>query len=349
MSAPRVDRRMVAWTALTYAAVAAAHWATLRHLGVASPSRAAAMTVLPVVLTTLAALAWLRRVASRRARGLAAAMRSLAAGDYSVRLPDPPTAEFLSVQRSFSRMAEALEDARARLVDADARRRRLFADLAHELATPVSAVLGVVDTLTVPALVPDEAARARLHAALLMEAQLLARLVDDVRDLSALEDPDVSVQRASTDLGDVVRRAAEVARASGLGGLRVELPRDAVVLRCDATRIEQVLRNLLSNAQRHTPPGGEVRVRLWRDPAGAQIEVEDSGPGVPDALLDRLGERLFRADPSRDRRTGGGGMGLAIARGIVARHDGALRFQRGSLGGLRALVTLPDHDPRAEG
>lgn len=101
------------------------------------------------------------------------------------------------------------------------------------------------------------------------------------------------------------------------------------------------MRIIVANATRYTPHDGTVTVTLARVGGTIDLVVDDSGPGVPDTLLERLGERLFRVDPSRDRRTGGHGLGLAIARRIAARHDGEVAFERSPLGGLRVTVTLP--------
>jgi signal transduction histidine kinase len=297
------------------------------------------------------ALLLLRRVAATRAKGLVDAMKRLARRDFSARLAAPPAAEFEVVKEGFSEMALALEAAEQKLTDADARRRRLFADLAHELATPASTILAIADTLAHPTLARDEDARLRWIAALSHEAQMLGRLVEDVRDLAALEDPDVSVVRephALAPLLERVLRAQQVARGPA-PSLVIDAP-SPVCVDCDPDRLEQVVRNLLSNAARHTPPDGAITVTLSRDDAAhtAMILVEDSGVGVDEALLDRLGQRLFRVDPSRDRRTGGHGMGLAIARGIVARHGGSVRFERASSGGLRVVILLPCCDPPSE-
>jgi len=115
----------------------------------------------------------------------------------------------------------------------------------------------------------------------------------------------------------------------------------------DPHRVEQVLLNLLHNARRHAPAAGLVRVTVGAAPGGARVTVDDDGPGVDDALLPRLGERMFRADPSRSARSGGSGLGLSIAARIVALHGGAMRFARSPLGGLRVEFTLPDTPPLA--
>lgn len=311
--------------------------------GVVTPSPKLVVVVsVAFAMGFIPALFQLRRVAVFRARGLVSAMMRLASRDFSARLASPPAAELVIVQEGFHAMAEAIADADRAIRESDARRRRLFADLSHELATPTSAIMGIADTLAQPGLVTDESQRKRWIDAIADEAQLLARLIADVRDLAALEDPDVSVLReehAWRPLIERVVRAWPSQREPSLT-FRSHVD-DEVMVSCDPARIAQVVRNLLSNAQRHTPKQGSVSIEVHRDESQALLVVEDTGSGVDDALLSRLGERLFRADPSRDRRTGGHGMGLAIVRGIIARHDGAVRFARAASGGLRVEVRLP--------
>ncbi|HZJ65494.1 MAG TPA: ATP-binding protein, partial [Kofleriaceae bacterium] len=109
----------------------------------------------------------------------------------------------------------------------------------------------------------------------------------------------------------------------------------------DAMRVDQALANLLSNAMRYTPSGGRIAIGVEHVAQTVQLTVEDSGTGVPDDVLPRLGQRLLRLDPSRNRTTGGSGLGLSIVSAIVKRHDGTLQFGRAALGGLRVVVTLP--------
>ncbi len=275
-------------------------------------------------------------VARRRARRLVQALDAIARGDLEERLPDAPDSEFVAVQHAFNTMGGALAEARAKLERADAERRRLFADLAHELATPASAMLGLVDTLAEPSLCATEADRARLMSALDGEATRLARLVADLRELATLDEPDVRVEREPTNLAALAGRVVDRPPFAG----HVELIGSAVTVSADPLRLEQVLVNLLKNALRYAGTGA-VRVEVSAAGAVARLTVEDAGPGVADEQLARLGERLFRGDPSRDRRTGGHGLGLAIVRAIVEKHGGTITFAHAKLGGLAVEIELP--------
>src|SRR5262249_20869092 len=143
-------------------------------------------------------------------------------------------------------------------------------------------------------------------------------------------------ERARADVAAIARGAAERAADA-----RVTCAADEAFARVDAVRIEQVVVNLIGNALRYTPPDGRVAVTVRAHAGGARLEVGDSGTGVPDEMLPRLGERLLRIDPSRSRATGGHGLGLSIVKVIVERHDGTLRFGRSPLGGLHVTIDLP--------
>lgn len=312
----------------------------------------------PLTLATLAFSWTLAREIRRRTGILASALGRISTGDFTTQLPPPPDPEAEHVYGAFNGMRDALAKAQRQLAHADAQRRRLFGDLTHELATPVSAVLGIVDTLAQPALVPTEADRARLLALLEGEAVRLQRLVGDMRDLAVLDEPEASLDAAPMDLCEHARGAVERFRALPLRGdeareagprvsFELVVPDGPVVIEADAGRVDQVLTNLLTNAHRHTPTGGTVRVTVRvvsetesRAPA-VELVVEDSGAGVPEPQRSQLGGRLFRPDSARDRRTGGHGLGLSIVRSIAEKHRGALTFSDSELGGLRATVVFP--------
>lgn len=297
----------------------------------------AAPLLLPAVMTpTIVTL-----VSRLRMRGLVATMQRVAAGELATPLPPPPSRDFAMVANSFATMQRALAEAMARLRTIDSQRRRFFADLAHELATPVSSILGLCDTLSSPDLYGslDPQLQQRLLLSLGEEAQRVGDLTRSLSELAHLEDPDVQLHRSRVDLAPRVHRIVE--RLNLESGARIACQVEPALACVDVARSEQVLVNLLSNARRYTPPQGEIQVQLRSVEDGIELVVQDGGPGVPEALLARLGERLLRLDPSRDRRTGGHGLGLSIVRQIVRRHGGRLEFRNGSGGGLRAGVWLP--------
>jgi signal transduction histidine kinase len=275
-------------------------------------------------------------VARRGFRPLVDALQRVAAGEPGVRLTDAPGP--LAASRASSLLVQdALDRATGHLAQADARRRLLFADLAHEIATPTSALLGLADTLGRPELIPTEAIRARLLRAVEDEAERIGRLIDDLRDLAELDDPDVPLAPERVDLAALAHAAA--ARFDR-DGPPIQVEAAPAWAWGDAARIDQVLANLLVNARRHAPTG-EVALAVRAAAGGAEIVVEDSGPGVPDEALPQLGVRLRQLDAGSGARPRRHGLGLAIVRAVVRKHGGALTFDRSPRGGLRVTILLP--------
>lgn len=269
------------------------------------------------------------------------AFERIAGGELDLELPPPPDADVAGVRTAMLSMSTALRDLTQRLRDADASRRRLFSDLSHELATPSSTIIALVDALGTPGLSATEAQRNEIVEALIGETARLARLVTDMRDLGQLDDPDFVLEREKVDLSATVSSVAQRLKLTKLGGMKVEVETEPTTAWVDRERIEQVVVNLLTNAARYAAEAGRIRVRVREDGELARIVVDDAGEGVPSDKLERLGERLLRIDPSRSRKTGGSGLGLSIVRAIVERHGGSVRFGKSALGGLEVTLELP--------
>ena len=284
-----------------------------------------------VVALVLGAL--LVRGITRPLRQLSDASRSIAAGDLDARVPTRSSDEVGQLAAAFNQMAADL----ARAEDA---RRQSVADIAHELRTPLTVIQGHLEALAdgiFPA-DPDNLAPA------LDQARLLARLVDDLRTLSLAEAGRLALAPTLTDVGDWASGVVAGFRATAADrevALRLDVAQDLPDVRMDPGRMAQVLGNLLDNALRYTPAGGQVGVRVARGSGGVVVSVTDTGPGVPPDYLPHLFERFWRGDPSRSRRTGGSGLGLAIARRIVEAHGGQVWAEAVAEGGLRVSFCLP--------
>jgi signal transduction histidine kinase len=279
-----------------------------------------------------------RFIAKRVSTALINAYTGVAAGNFATRFP-PTTAgsDFISVREAFANMAAALEEAMNALREADLDRRRLFADLAHELATPTTTLLGIAHALRSS---PATADVPRLLDHLESETGRLERLIADVREIAHLEDPALSMNTEPCDLGELVNRVVErtrIARPS----ITLRYARTTAQATVDPLRIDQVVTNLLDNAARHAGTNGTVSIALTTHPNDHRILIEDSGAGVPDDVLPQLGRRMLRLDPSRASSSGGHGLGLSIVCVIVERHGGDVTFGRASLGGLSVDVRLP--------
>ena len=332
--------------AIALSAVPVAAWvvrALLGREGLALSGEAFALdVVLPIGVAATFSWSAYSYILAKHAVALREAMRRIAAGEHSPGAPEITRGvdrDLLRMRETFDEMRGQLDRALRRVAQADEQRRRLFADLAHELATPASALLGLGDTLGQGDVHLDETERRRLMSSLEGETLRIARLVEDIRDLAELDDPDVSFVRERADVAAVVARAVE--RFSPGDGAAIMLDAREAFAEIDPLRIDQAITNLLCNARRYTPQDKSIRVAVFAQENGATIIVEDGGPGVPPEALERLGERLFRVDAGRDRRTGGHGLGLAIVRATMARHAGATRFDVAERGGLRVTLTLP--------
>lgn len=228
----------------------------------------------------------------------------------------------LALARQLAAARREADAALARVQQLDSSRRELVAWVSHDLRTPLAAARAMVEALD-DGVVSDEATVRRYHRQMGQEVDRLAALVDDLFELSCIEADALRLDLEPLPVGDVVGDA--VSRALVLAAarrVRIEtIGEPSLLVRGSAPELTRVLSNLLDNAIRHTPAGGVVRVRLGRETAGAVVvDVRDQCGGIPDHDLPRVFEPAYRGDTART--AGGGGLGLAIARGLVEAHDG---------------------------
>ncbi|GAA2838249.1 sensor histidine kinase [Crossiella cryophila] len=310
----------------------------LLSLGAGDPPPSRTVPLLPALLAAagvalVATLGmWLvsRRVL-RPVGALRAASTRLGAGDLAERVPVRGDDEIAELAGAFNRMADSLQRS-------EERQRRMIADIAHELRTPLANIRGYLEALKDGVLPPDRALFASLHE----EALLQQRLIEDIQLLALADAGSLAYERGPVDLGEVVAAtrtgfqavatAAEVALVS-----TVDDP--APVVDGDPNRLRQVLGNLVSNAIRATPAGGRVTLTARIEGAEAVLTVSDTGSGIHAADLPFVFDRFWRADDARARATGGSGLGLSIAREIVTAHGGVITAE--SPGGARFTVCLP--------
>lgn len=224
-------------------------------------------------------------------------------------------------------------------------RRELVANVSHELKTPVAALKGFLELLEDDAI--DPAARREFLGLMTAETQRLERLIEEQMELARLDSGGLPLDREDMDLGVLVEEAsrprAVLAARDGVD-LVVRVP-GPVPMRADGPRLEQVLLILLDNAERHTPAGGRIGVRVDVDGPDAVLVVSDTGEGIPRESLGSVFDRFYRADPARETRgRAGAGLGLAIARGIVRAHGGEITVVSEPGSGAEFTVRLP-RDP----
>jgi two-component system, OmpR family, sensor kinase len=262
----------------------------------------------------------------RRFAGTAAAVD---AGDLSPRVDVDPSsaAELRTLADAFNHMLDRLEDAFAR-------QRGFVSDASHELRSPLTAIRGQIEVL---AREPDPGATEvrRVEAATLSELGRVERLVDELLALARLDEGAGPARReldAAAFLREAVAAAPGEARLGATAAGRIELDPDMVA---------RVIRNLVENARRHAGPEGEVTVSSAAVAGRLRVDVDDDGPGIPPAERERVFDRFHRSDAARDRSSGGAGLGLAIARAIVAAHQGTIRAEESPAGGARVSFELP--------
>ncbi|MDP1571698.1 MAG: HAMP domain-containing sensor histidine kinase [Vicinamibacterales bacterium] len=273
--------------------------------------------------TALAALI-VFRPAHARLRALQEAADRLGAGDASARAPDEGGDEIASVARSFNRMAGELAARQAALVDADRARRQLLADVSHELMTPLTAIRGYAETLSLPQFAPPGDA-GRYVGIVIEEVDRIERLVGDLLDLARYEAGGAALASEPLAVADLFARVRArhqpVMRERGID-LHDHIAADAAVVVGDARRLEQALQNLAANALRHSGPGGRVSLSATRRGASVVLAVADTGTGIAPEHLPHVFDRFYKADPSR--ADGGTGLGLSIVRAIVEQHGGTV-------------------------
>jgi signal transduction histidine kinase len=264
---------------------------------------------------------------------LTAASRAVASGALETRVAVRSRDEVGQLATAFNQMAADLDRA-------EEARRQQAADIAHELRTPLTVIQGQMEALA-DGIFPADAEHLGL---VLAQTHLLARLVEDLRTLSLADAGQLTLSPTPVDIGEWVAGVASgfraVASEQGIS-LHLETKDDLPLLEIDPGRMSQVLGNMLDNALRHTPTGGQVAICAARRGSDVVITVTDTGPGVMPEHLSHLFERFWRGDPSRSRRTGGSGLGLAIAQRIVEAHGGRIWAENGPDSGLQIGFSLP--------
>lgn len=279
---------------------------------------------------------------STASRDLEDLARRLGDGDL-IMVGDVPVAQELQ------RLATELHHASARLDEArrkersmESARRELIAWVSHDLRTPLAGIRAMVEALE-DGVVEDPADVDRYHATMRRETDRLAMLVDDLFELSRIEAGALDLRFEDVTLGDIVAEAVAgampVAMAKGVR-LHGESDGDEPSLRVAPAELTRVVRNLLDNAIRHTPAGSDIEVRCAMVDGNATVSVADTCGGIPDDDLGRVFDLAFRGDDARGSANGGGGLGLAIAHGLVRAHHGTIRVE--NLGpGCCFTVELP--------
>jgi signal transduction histidine kinase len=315
-------------TCLPLVVVLASGWVMF---GMHDHAKVIAVAVASALAALVGALLLVRWILGPLERLRAASVR-VAGGELTARASESGPRELLELGGAFNEMAGSLEQ----LFDA---RRQLVAWASHDLRTPLASLRAMVEALE-----DGLASQEEYLPAIREQLDTLSLLVEDLFELARIDAGVLTLELHDARLGDLVSsclRALDAeARARNIHLAADVDPADPTV-RIAPEKIERVLLNLLTNAVRHTPSDGAVSVVVRPEPERVVVAVEDTGAGLTPTAARRMFERFWRDDEARTRSTGGAGLGLAIARGLVQAHGGAMWAENRSSGGARVAFTLP--------
>jgi signal transduction histidine kinase len=299
-------------------------------------------SVVVVVLAAIVAILFSRTITRPLAR-LTNTAHVLASGDYSARVKTNAQSELGDLADTFNEMAGRLEKDVDELRQQEYLRRELIMNITHDLATPLTAIAGLGESLVdgVNQNREDYEATGRI---IVRETLRLHRLVKDLHLMAKVEAGAMQPQPKVLRLAAVVDEALavltpEFERANVEP--RNNVPYDLPPVWADPDMLMRVFSNLCDNALRHTPPGGAIMVDAGQQENMLEIAIIDTGKGIPAEALSRVFDRFYRADASRQVNTGGSGLGLAIVQAIVEAHGGRIRAENAPQGGARIIFTLP--------
>ena len=289
----------------------------------------------------------------RRLRTLEQAARDLGQGRTNVRAAEGGGDEVSSLAHTFNRMADDLSARAAALSASDRARRQLLADVSHELMTPLAAIRGYTETLSMPEITLDGETRQKYLGIIGDETQKLEALIGDLLDLARLEGGGGTLTIEEVPVRELFGRIADrhgpTIRERQIA-LDVDVRPPDLSVEGDAQKLEQALQNLAANALRHTPAGGRLTIRAEATGEDAIFVVRDTGPGIPPEHLPHIFGRFYKVDAARSAATeSGSGLGLSIVRAIVERHGGRVTASNAQDGGAAFEIRLPlTHRPPSD-
>lgn len=274
--------------------------------------------------------------------------KRIAEGDLKARVEYTGLKEFRQLADRFNHMGDSLEASFKQVSAAEAAQRELVANMAHDLRTPLASVQSYVEALE-DDVIQDEATFRQYLATIRTETVRLGELIQDLFELSTLESAkqeteEFKISVAEDVLIELLPRFVKPCEAKSLQ-LKVELPDRPLKLRMAPRHLERVLQNSLENAVRYSPKGGTIScsaVEVDGGPASGWIRfaIEDQGPGIPPEERERIFERFYRSDRSRNRESGGAGLGLSIAKRLVEQYGGEIGVVESETGGSTFWFTV---------
>lgn len=274
---------------------------------------------------------------------LAFTAQQLAEGDLGARVSVSGKDEVAQVGLAFNEMADQLQEVDMQRTELENLRRDLIAWASHDLRTPLTSIRVRAEALN-DGVLDDPETQQRYYQSILSDVMALNALFDDMFELAQLDRIEIALEKSPVSLTELIQESLERFQAISKEQdvqLTADVGDEVDPVTLNSAKISRVLDNLLSNSLRYTPAGGRVVVTAGRDGGNILVAVEDSGPGFNEADIPRLFEQFYRGEQARTRATGGAGLGLAIARGVVEAHDGRIWAENMPGGGARVSFTLP--------
>ncbi|MCH8025625.1 MAG: HAMP domain-containing histidine kinase [Chloroflexi bacterium] len=297
-------------------------------------------------IVTLFFSLWVATTVAGRIELVASGIRSLAGGDYQARLADAGKDEVAQLAVDVNLLAARLQAAEEQRAALDRERRELTAAISHDLRTPLASVRAMVEALD-DHVVEEAGEVKRYYGTMRREIERLSSMIDDLFELARMDAGALELERRPVALQEVAAEVVDAMQAQAKqAGVALALRVDGSPseLSLDGARIERVAANLVRNALEHAPAGGQVAVRVFAENGWATLEVTDNGEGMEPDVIERVWDRFYRGERSRQRKQGaadGAGLGLAIVRGFVEAHGGTVEVSSAAGRGATFTVRLP--------
>ncbi|WP_320129445.1 ATP-binding protein [uncultured Sphaerochaeta sp.] len=292
-------------------------------------------SLISVILALILGIILSLRISHPIAR-LSASAREISLGHRPPLVPIDGNDELSELSRTFNEMTEDLKKM-------DQIKKQVIADSAHELRTPVSLIQGTIEGM-LDGILPIDKENLR---SVLEEVNRLSRLIDTLRELELIDAGELSLSKNDVDLAHLVTKSISLfAPLAAEKSQTMTFEQNNIVSSTifgDFLRLREVLDNLVSNAIKYTPKGGQIRIREEKAPKGfVRFSIDDSGPGIDEPERAHVFERFYRTDKSRSTDSGGRGLGLAISLEIIKAHGGSITVGASDLGGAKFTVDLPE-------
>ena len=271
------------------------------------------------------------------------AVRSFNAGNMEAKVPVATADEVGELAAAFNDMSQRLEESFSKERELERNRREMMQAVSHDLRTPLASIQAMVESIN-DGVVSDEETVKRYMRSTQTEVENLNQLINDLFELAQLDAGLLELRIETSSVQDLISDTLESmsaqARAQKLI-LSGKVDEELSPVDIDPQRVQRVLYNLVQNALRHTPPDGTISIQARDVGEEVQVEVKDTGEGIPECELSHIFQRSYRVDPSRTRGSGGAGLGLSIVLGIVEAHGGRIWVESGLGKGSSFTFTLP--------